>query len=661
MQIRDQLRLLTVTGVLGLVTFAAVGFALLSRIEINGPVYDQIALSKAVVADYVPPSESLMGIALICTLMNETNEPAQVKRYQADFLAARLALERTYADYMNRVPQGTLRQLMSGEAHATAEEYLQIAERDFIPAVASGDHATASAVLNTTMRAIFERHVAAVGHIVDVANAEARNGEILANRVVRTNTQLIAAFGLVVLLATAVLSHALSRDVTRQTDRLVDTNQALVALSRCNAAVAHAVDEKSLLDAVCEIMTRDAGYGIAYIGYREYDERKSITLKAQAGQFANVLDTSQITWADDLYGQGIAGRAVKTAKPALTRGFDDRQSRPWAEEFARYGVRSRLAVPLLRQGEVFGILALFSSDENRFDPLTIERAAELGNNLAVGIISLRVQKERAEALEALALAKHAVDEQVLVRTAELVVAKERAESADRTKSAFLAAMSHELRTPLNSIIGFTDIALRELAGPLNGEQKKQLGMVQNSSRHLLALINDVLDISKIEAGQLTLHVELFDVRRSIERMVETVRPQARNKPLEFVVDLSAGVGRIRGDSRRVEQILLNLLSNAIKFSDRGRILVKAAVEAGWLQVAVVDSGIGISANDIPRLFQPFRQLDSSLERRHDGTGLGLSICKRLLDMMGGSITVHSAPGGGSTFSFRIPTGEEDPK
>ncbi|HNS15775.1 MAG TPA: ATP-binding protein, partial [Syntrophorhabdaceae bacterium] len=233
-------------------------------------------------------------------------------------------------------------------------------------------------------------------------------------------------------------------------------------------------------------------------------------------------------------------------------------------------------------------------------------------------------------------------------------AMEKAQAADKLKSAFLATMSHELRTPLNSIIGFTGIILRERVGPLNDEQKKQLNMVRSSSQHLLALINDVLDISKIEAGQLQLAYEDVDVRQVIEKVVQTTRPLAENKGIGLDFRIIDGDMGIKADYRRLEQILLNLAGNAIKFTEKGSVNIICESDGPNLNVRVVDTGIGIKEEDMETIFKTFRQIDSGISRKQEGTGLGLSISKRLVKLMGGNIRVTSVFGSGSTFSFSIP-------
>lgn len=273
--------------------------------------------------------------------------------------------------------------------------------------------------------------------------------------------------------------------------------------------------------------------------------------------------------------------------------------------------------------------------------------------------------ERRQAERALRELNETLESKVMERTRELEAAVIRAEAADRLKSAFLATMSHELRTPLNSIIGFTGIVLQELAGPLTAEQAKQLNMVRGSARHLLELINDVLDLSKIEAGQLEVRAEQFDLRESIERAVASVSPQTEKKSLALQTFLPPTLPQMLSDRRRVEQILLNLLNNAIKFTDHGRITLNVDIIRGYrqapeapagdaVQIRVADTGMGIRQEDLAKLFQPFSQLDSGLSRQHDGSGLGLMICRRLADLLGGDIEADSRWSEGSEFTVRLP-------
>ena len=245
-------------------------------------------------------------------------------------------------------------------------------------------------------------------------------------------------------------------------------------------------------------------------------------------------------------------------------------------------------------------------------------------------------------------------QQLRMSNLELMQAKEHAEAADKMKSAFLATMSHELRTPLNSIIGFTGILLQGLVGPLNDEQRKQLQMVRTSANHLLSLISDVLDISKIEAGQLQISRETFDLRATIAKLVPTLRPVIEMKGLKLTVDIAPEVGALYSDARRVEQVILNLLSNAVKFTEAGSISVSCTLAGENYLLRVADTGIGIKKEHLDEMFSPFRQIDTGVNRKYEGTGLGLFICKKLLELLGGEIRVESEWQRGTTFIVSIP-------
>ena len=284
----------------------------------------------------------------------------------------------------------------------------------------------------------------------------------------------------------------------------------------------------------------------------------------------------------------------------------------------------------------------------------ISAGAILYQGKIADLVIIRDITERKREGEELERYREHLEELVRERTEELEIAKAVAESADRLKSIFLATMSHELRTPLNSIIGFTGIILQELPGPLNDEQHKQMEMVRGSARHLLALINDVLDISKIEAGQLKIIIDEFNLRDAIKASVQTVMPLAEKKGLRLTYRIAPEVGLIVSDRRRVGQVLINLINNAVKFTRQGEVEVTGELDGNDIVISVRDTGVGIKTGDMSKLFKAFQQIDTGLTREVEGTGLGLSICWKLVEMLGGDIHVESAWGTGSTFTVLLP-------
>ena len=391
--------------------------------------------------------------------------------------------------------------------------------------------------------------------------------------------------------------------------------------------------------------TLDYEYGAVLLVEEETGRLIPFALSDQGWGPAFVeADKTYVASHDIRVGIGITGWVAQTGRSLCVGDVrHDPRYHGMREE-----IRSELCVPLRIGDQIIGVVNIETTREGAYtaaDERVLETvAAQIAIAIQNARLYERVQRDAAE-----------LEQKITKRTAELALAMERAKAADRLKSSFLAVMSHELRTPLNSILGFTGILLQGLSGPLNAEQTKQLSMVRDSARHLLDLINDVLDISKIEAGQVKIISKPFDMREAIEKVVQTVTPLAEEKNLTLTVEIGPEVGRITSDRRRVEQILINLLNNAIKFTDKGAVRVECRVNDNRLVSRVVDTGIGIKPEDMDKLFEAFRQIDTGLTRRYEGTGLGLSICKKLVEMLGGEIWAESKGlGKGSTFTFTLP-------
>ena len=297
----------------------------------------------------------------------------------------------------------------------------------------------------------------------------------------------------------------------------------------------------------------------------------------------------------------------------------------------RWGVHTILCVPLMREGIAMGTIALRRTEVELFTERQVALLQTFADQAVIAIENARLFDEIQDKSRQLA-------------------------EASQHKSQFLANMSHELRTPLNAIIGVSEM-LREDAEALK-QDTEPLDRVLGAGRHLLALINDILDLSKIEAGRMELHLESFAVAPLISDVVKTIEPLAAKNANQVAVQCDAAIGMLHADQMRLRQALLNLLSNANKFTEHGSITVNAqqSQEHGrdWITVAVANSGIGMTPEQMGKLFQEFSQADASTTRKYGGTGLGLAISKRFCQMMGGDITVQSEPGQGSTFTIRLP-------
>ncbi len=300
------------------------------------------------------------------------------------------------------------------------------------------------------------------------------------------------------------------------------------------------------------------------------------------------------------------------------------------EAVVRQGIRTTVGIPLLREGVPIGAVTLFRTEVRPFSDKQIALLQTFADQSVIAIENVRLFTE--------------LDD----KTRQLEV-------ANRHKSEFLANMSHELRTPLNAVIGFSEVLIERMFGEVNPKQEEYLNDILSSGKHLLSLINDILDLSKIEAGRMELEAQAFDLPAALDNALTLIRERAARHSIGLVVHVDPAIGEVVADERKVKQVLLNLLSNAVKFTpEGGKITMSAALNGEAVAVSVADTGIGIAAGDQEAVFEEFRQVGDDYARKREGTGLGLALARRLVELHGGTLSLESELGKGSTFTFTIP-------
>ncbi len=354
-------------------------------------------------------------------------------------------------------------------------------------------------------------------------------------------------------------------------------------------------------------------------------------------------------------GEGLGGRVAASGMPMVVGDYlAEFRDSPFLQIVQEANLRSQVGVPLKAHNTVIGVLYVSSRAPHQFHEQDRELLSALADQGAIAIENAKLYEDvrrHAEELEA----------KVEARTRELQEANKRLQSqqiqleiASGHKSQFLASMSHELRTPLNAVLGYTELILDNIYGEVPANIRDILQRVQTSGRHLLGLINDVLDLSKIEAGKFTLSLQDYSLKEIVQAVAAAVEALAVEKKLALRVTVPPDLPRGRGDERRIVQVLLNLVGNAIKFTEAGEVRVQATVSDGQFLVVVSDTGPGISEADQQKIFEEFQQVDSASTRQKGGTGLGLPIAKKIIELHGGRMWVESTPGKGSTFSFTLP-------
>jgi signal transduction histidine kinase/putative methionine-R-sulfoxide reductase with GAF domain len=424
----------------------------------------------------------------------------------------------------------------------------------------------------------------------------------------------------------AIENVRLLNKLRERTTELACSVEELRALGDVSQAVNSTLDLATVLSTIVSRAVQLSGAEAGTI-YEFDDQRRELQLRSSHGMSDELIQALRDQHLG--IGEPTIDRAVACREPIQIEDLVTSPSTPARDIVARAGYRALLVVPLLGRDHVLGTLVVRRKEPGGFLQNTIELLKTFAAQSVLAIQNAHLFAE--------------IDEK-----------SRQLEIASQHKSQFLANMSHELRTPLNAILGYTELILDNIYGETPGKMRDVLERLQANGKHLLGLINDVLDLSKIEAGQLTLDLGDYSLQDVVHTVVVAVESLANGKKLSLttVVDLNLPVGH--GDERRLAQVLLNLVGNAIKFTDKGEVAINATAENGSFTVAVRDTGPGISPSDQGKIFEEFQQADNAATKRKGGTGLGLSIAKRIIKMHGGRLWVESDVGKGSTFAFTIP-------
>jgi GAF domain-containing protein len=429
----------------------------------------------------------------------------------------------------------------------------------------------------------------------------------------------------------AIENVRLFQELESRTRELARSVGELKALGDVGQAVSSTLDLQTVLSTIVGHAVQLSGTdgGVIY----EYDEgREEFELRASHRMEEEVFEALKAT--PIRLGQGATGQAATIQAPVQVADIlEERESTATRVRpiLARLGYRSVLAVPLLREGRIMGALTVWRKETGSFSAEVVNLLQTFATQSALAIQNARLFREIEDKSRQI-------------------------EAANRHKSEFLANMSHELRTPLNAIIGFSEVLGEKLFGELNEKQAEYTDDILTSGRHLLSLINEILDLSKVEAGRMELEVAAFDLPLAIDNARTFVRERATKHGITLDVAVDERLGDFVGDERKIKQILLNLLSNAVKFTpEGGRIGINARQTNGAVEISVSDTGIGIGPQDQATIFEEFRQVGGDYAHKKEGTGLGLTLAKKFVELHGGKIWVESEAGKGSRFIFTLPT------